>query len=448
MPGIITTYTEFADAHVARYEKRGKARKISRAKVEYQILQVINEADLLIDAKLSWTHAILISQLFDALWESISRRLNLPKSCTARYVPDPTLVQFEAPSDDEEDGIVDRVKAENEISDTEPAPPTKDSESRQSSPDIPSSDSGSATPPSLLQRAANMPTPAQRRARILAEAAAQPRCEYCGVRGHDASDCFSKIQWGAKEVVTEANTPGSPEPAKDPATTVRDEDSRATLDGSDITSHEARDNSYEESSHQTKGSVKTKTSTKAASKPQGVKKNKTAAKKKTPIPAQLKTAAAKHLEAVQSNAAEPSSAAPAPTTTTPARPSNPTTTTNNNPPAQTSPAAPHPTTNTPARPSNPVHPSPAAPPLATTATTNPAATRSARPPDAMDRTLARIQERMAPAYEGILKRLRDVVPADEDEEGPESKKVKTGGDGDAAAVGDGKRKKGDKSKKS
>ena len=53
-------YTEFADDHVKRFEKKGKLKKISRAKVEYQLLQEINKADLVIDCKLSWTHAVSI----------------------------------------------------------------------------------------------------------------------------------------------------------------------------------------------------------------------------------------------------------------------------------------------------------------------------------------------------------------------------------------------------
>ena len=98
-----------------------------------------------------------------------------------RFVPDPTLIQFEAPSDDElEDGVADGVEDENNdgINDPGKAPPTKDHESRQSSPDIASSASGSATPPSLLERAANMPTPAQ----LTAQMVARPLCEICNSR--------------------------------------------------------------------------------------------------------------------------------------------------------------------------------------------------------------------------------------------------------------------------
>ena len=124
---------------------------------------------------------ILSSQLFDALWDSISRRLKLPKSCTARFVPDTSLIQFEAPSDDElEDGVVDGVGNENNdgVNDPEKAPPTNNHNSRQSSPDIVGSASGSATPEELLERARNMPTPAQLAARM----AALPMCEVCSCK--------------------------------------------------------------------------------------------------------------------------------------------------------------------------------------------------------------------------------------------------------------------------
>ena len=69
--------------------------------------------------------------------------------------------------------------------------------------------------------------------------------------------------------------------------------------------------------------MKPKTSAKAVSKPQGVKKTKPAPKKKSKTPAQLKTAAIKSREPVDLNAAEPASAVPDPTATTPARPSKP-----------------------------------------------------------------------------------------------------------------------------
>ena len=93
-------------------------------------------------------------------------------------MPDPTLIQFDAPSDDElEDGVADGVEDGNnhEVNDTENAPPTNNQESRQSSPDIASSASGSATPEELLERARNMPTPAELDARM----AALPVCEIC-----------------------------------------------------------------------------------------------------------------------------------------------------------------------------------------------------------------------------------------------------------------------------
>ncbi|KAM0798634.1 hypothetical protein BDR22DRAFT_823114 [Usnea florida] len=56
----------------------------------------------------------------------------------ARFVPDPTLVQFEAPSDDElEDGVADGVKDENDgMSDAELAPPSR-TQVRTDNPSIP-----------------------------------------------------------------------------------------------------------------------------------------------------------------------------------------------------------------------------------------------------------------------------------------------------------------------
>ena len=44
---------------------------------------------------------MLASSKFDPFWISTSTRHGLPESCTARYVSDQTLLDFEAPSEDE-----------------------------------------------------------------------------------------------------------------------------------------------------------------------------------------------------------------------------------------------------------------------------------------------------------------------------------------------------------
>lgn len=126
--GIIDVYTDFADSHVELYEKKGKVKHISREKVERQLLNEIDKSEIHFDSKLSWYHAVslhliylcrsstrssadpatqvLASSNFEALWKSISKRLKLPKSCTARLVPNETLLEYETPTDNEaEEGI-------------------------------------------------------------------------------------------------------------------------------------------------------------------------------------------------------------------------------------------------------------------------------------------------------------------------------------------------------
>lgn len=44
---------------------------------------------------------MLASSAFDAHWMSVRERHSLPESCTARYVPDQTLLDYEEPVEDE-----------------------------------------------------------------------------------------------------------------------------------------------------------------------------------------------------------------------------------------------------------------------------------------------------------------------------------------------------------
>ena len=58
--GIITLYASFADDHVQLHEKKGKVKKISREKVERQLLSAIDEAEIPLEYKMSWYHAVSI----------------------------------------------------------------------------------------------------------------------------------------------------------------------------------------------------------------------------------------------------------------------------------------------------------------------------------------------------------------------------------------------------
>lgn len=56
--GILDLYEGFAKSHVQLYKKRGKVEMISRAKIELQILDEIEKAELPIEYKLSWYYAV------------------------------------------------------------------------------------------------------------------------------------------------------------------------------------------------------------------------------------------------------------------------------------------------------------------------------------------------------------------------------------------------------
>ena len=61
--GIIDLYANFAKSHVQLYVKKGKVEEISRAKVELQLLNQIDKAELPFEYKLSWIHAVSLSNL-------------------------------------------------------------------------------------------------------------------------------------------------------------------------------------------------------------------------------------------------------------------------------------------------------------------------------------------------------------------------------------------------
>ena len=56
--GIIEIYTAFVKDSVQFHQERGKVERISRAKLELQVLSEIDEADIPISIKLSWYHTV------------------------------------------------------------------------------------------------------------------------------------------------------------------------------------------------------------------------------------------------------------------------------------------------------------------------------------------------------------------------------------------------------
>lgn len=60
--GIINLYANFAEDHVEGYENQGDVNKISRKKVERQLLSAIDKAKFPIKYKMSWYHAVSLYQ--------------------------------------------------------------------------------------------------------------------------------------------------------------------------------------------------------------------------------------------------------------------------------------------------------------------------------------------------------------------------------------------------
>lgn len=56
--GIINLYANFAEGHVEHCEKKGDVQKISREKVERQVISEIDKAKFPIEYKMSWYHAV------------------------------------------------------------------------------------------------------------------------------------------------------------------------------------------------------------------------------------------------------------------------------------------------------------------------------------------------------------------------------------------------------
>lgn len=59
--GIITLYANVAQDHVEHCEKKGNVQKISREKIERQMLTEIDKAKFPIEYKMSWYYAVSLS---------------------------------------------------------------------------------------------------------------------------------------------------------------------------------------------------------------------------------------------------------------------------------------------------------------------------------------------------------------------------------------------------
>ncbi|KAL9076271.1 MAG: hypothetical protein Q9161_000987 [Pseudevernia consocians] len=416
--GIAKLYVDFADDHVQRYEKKGKANKISRAKIELQLLKALNDAEFPIEYKLSWSHAVLASANFNAYWIEIAKRHKFPESCFMRYITDKSLLEYEVPIDDEaeneaeeeiddevDDGVGDEDHDEihDEATAGKKTSPTSVSQtpalvtdhgSRSSSPDC--SDGGYSTDnsenwPQILEMAR---APVKR---------VIPSCERCGKKGLITRFCSCLENEDDSNIAGPSNhisevEKGHEAKMLDKSARALDEDPPAVSgDLIGLAREEEQDDSgYEESPPKNKGKGKAKPTVKDASKPKGIMKNKAAPKNKEQTPAQLKTAAAKTQEPAKSKAAKPEATKKA--ATTPSQGAIP-----------------------------PVH-----------APFNGSNNRSQAPtvPDELDQKIAQVQEKFAPAQAAGIKRMMEQYPEDDEDDSP-AKKAKIGG----AASANGGRKK-------
>ncbi|KAL6720974.1 hypothetical protein ACLMJK_000074 [Lecanora helva] len=95
--GIINLYVTHATSHITSHERARRPYQISRSRVEHELLTEIDRGGFPTEYKIAWYHAILSSSYFEAFWLATSKRLRLPDMCTARFVPDTALLEYDAP---------------------------------------------------------------------------------------------------------------------------------------------------------------------------------------------------------------------------------------------------------------------------------------------------------------------------------------------------------------
>ncbi|KAL2039457.1 hypothetical protein N7G274_007729 [Stereocaulon virgatum] len=101
--GIFELYTYHAKNIIDMHEARYSLEEISRAKVELQIMKQLDKAKFPIDYKLAWYNEILKGSSFKAFWLGVRRRLKLPHQAIIPYIPNEELLQYDVPSEHEED---------------------------------------------------------------------------------------------------------------------------------------------------------------------------------------------------------------------------------------------------------------------------------------------------------------------------------------------------------
>ncbi|KAK3168147.1 hypothetical protein OEA41_004593 [Lepraria neglecta] len=94
------------------HEEQDSVEKISRTKVERQIMKQLDKATFPIDYKISWYSAILKGNDFKAFWLGVRSRLDLSHEAIKPYIPNKDLNQYDIPSECE-DGSTDFTRPLN-----------------------------------------------------------------------------------------------------------------------------------------------------------------------------------------------------------------------------------------------------------------------------------------------------------------------------------------------
>ncbi|MCJ1257335.1 hypothetical protein MMC24_005160 [Lignoscripta atroalba] len=96
--GIVELYVEAANRHITLHTSNHTTSKISRARVDYWVLLALDRSDLDTEYKFAWYDAILHSDIFTSFWIGIKTLHKLSDSAIERFIPNPSLTAYDAPT--------------------------------------------------------------------------------------------------------------------------------------------------------------------------------------------------------------------------------------------------------------------------------------------------------------------------------------------------------------
>ncbi|KAL9121716.1 MAG: hypothetical protein Q9187_001723 [Circinaria calcarea] len=101
MPGIVELYVDAANRHISKHVSKYTTPEISRAKVDFLVLESLDKSDLDLEFKFAWYNTILHSDTFNSFWVGVKLTHRLRESAIRPYIPDASLMSYEALSEDE-----------------------------------------------------------------------------------------------------------------------------------------------------------------------------------------------------------------------------------------------------------------------------------------------------------------------------------------------------------